>query len=343
MRILLIGGTGLISAAIARKLIEHQDEVVLFNRGTAEAPGLESARRITGDRYDRATFIDTVRGAGPFDCVVDMICYEPKDAESLIAAVKGRTPHLIFCSTVDVYAKPAGRYPVTEDEPRKPVNAYGRGKAQSEDVVMAAAGSSLKVTVIRPAHTYGPGGRHRGNFVHAFGSSTTFLDRLRRGKPVIVPGDGGALRGSCHLDDVSGAFFAATQRMPETLRVCHVTSDEWMTWNRYHQVLAESLCGPEPVLVPIPTSLLARIAPTRAIRCPENYQFNGIYDNAAARRELGFRCTVPFARGSRETLAWVERTGGFENSDDDPFYDEVIAAWREMGNRLEADLRPLER
>src|SRR5580692_3848733 len=114
MRILLIGGTGLISTPIARKLLAQGEEVVLFNRGAAEAPGLKSASRIVGDRYDSAAFVNAVREAGTFDCVVDMIGYEPRDAESLVAAVQGRSPHLVFCSTVDVYAKPAARYPVTE-------------------------------------------------------------------------------------------------------------------------------------------------------------------------------------------------------------------------------------
>lgn len=343
MRILLIGGTGLISSAIARRFLEQGDHVVLFNRGAAAAPGLERAKRILGDRYDRTRFPEQIRAAGTFDCVIDMICYEPADAESLVAAIRGNTPHLIFCSTVDVYAKPASRYPITEAEPHKPVNAYGRGKAQSEEVVMAAASSSLAVTVVRPAHTYGPGGKHRGNFVHAFGAGTTFLDRLRRGKPVIVPGDGSALRGSCHLEDVSLAFVGAARRGTRESLACHVTSEEWTTWNRYHETLAAALSAPTPTLVHIPTDLLARIAPTRAVRCPENYQFNGIYDNSLARRELGFLYTIPFAEGTRATLRWVEENGGFDNSDDDPFYDEVIEAWHRMSGCIESEMRPAER
>jgi nucleoside-diphosphate-sugar epimerase len=343
MRILVIGGSGLISTAITRKLLDRGDEVVLFNRGQAEPPGLERANRILGDRYDPSGFTAAIRNAGTFDCVIDMICYEAKDARSLVEAVGGRTPHVIFCSTVDVYAKPASRYPVTESERRKPVNAYGRGKAESEDVLMSASNRDLRVTIIRPAHTYGPGGNHRGNFVHAFGSSTTFLDRLRRGKPVIVPGDGTTLRGSSHLDDVSAAFVNATTNPPDPFRGCHVTSEEWLTWNRYHQILAEALSAPEPNLVHIPTDVLARIAPKRAIRCSENYQFNGIYDNSAAHQELGYRYTISFAQGSRETIAWVARTGGFDNSDNDPFYDEVIAVWQEATGSLEHNLALRER
>lgn len=342
MRVLLVGGTGLISSAIAESLLSRGDDLVIFNRGLAAPRPLGGIRQIIGDRYDAPSFIRSVRGAGPFDCIIDMIGYEPHDAASLVEAAQGTTGHLIFCSTVDVYAKPASVYPITESEPRRPVNAYGRGKAVSEDVLMAAAAKDFAVTILRPAHTYGPGGRHRGNFVHAFGSSTTFLDRLRRGKPVIVPGDGSALRGSTHIRDVSATFVNATNTVPAELRVCHVTSEEWLTWNRYHQILAQALGGPEPELIHIPTALLARIAPKRAVRCPENYQFNGVYDNTAAHRELDFRYRTCFADGARETLAWVRRNGGFEDSDTDPFYDAVIAAWRTAADGLEADLRERE-
>ncbi len=338
MRILVIGGTGLISTAVTRRLLDSGDEVVLFNRGCSVVPGLERAARISGDRYDPASFVAQVQEAGTFDCVIDMITFEPADAQSLLTAIRGRSPHLVFCSTVDVYAKPASRYPVTESEPRRPVNAYGRGKALSEEIVLSAATESSAVTVVRPAHTYGPGGRHRGNFVHAFGSSTIFLDRLRRGEPVIVPGDGSALRGSTHLEDVSAAFVAAAHRNADGPSTYHVTSEEWITWNRYHQILAAALGGPPPVLVHIPTDLLARIALTRAIRCPENYQFNGIYDNTAARRDLGYRYTIPFEEGARSTLRWVEQTGGFEASDGDRFYDQVIASWEAAGDSLEREL-----
>jgi nucleoside-diphosphate-sugar epimerase len=315
----------------------------LFHRGQSAVREQEKARQILGDRNDRSGFVAAVREAGTFDCVIDMIGYSAVDAESVLCAIQGRTPHLVFCSTVDVYAKPASRYAVTEDESRRPVNAYGRGKAEAEEIALRAASPGFAVTVVRPAHTYGPGSQHRGNFVHAFGSSTTFLDRLRRGKPVIVPGDGSALRGSTHLEDVSAAFANAAHRAADGPAAYHVTSEEWLTWNRYHEILAAAVSGPPPQLIHIPTDLLARIAPKRAVRCPENYQFNGIYDNSRARRDLDYRYTISFEEGARSTLGWVEQTGGFEDSAGDPFYDEVIAAWQKASVDLERELRPVER
>jgi nucleoside-diphosphate-sugar epimerase len=316
----------------------------VFNRGSQKIAGLEQARQATGDRRDARSFIPLIQALGTFDCVMDMICYERADAESLVEAIRERTSHLIFCSTVDVYSKPASRYPITEAEPHRPVNAYGEGKAQAEAVVSQAAGREIpQVTIIRPAHTYGPESAHRGNFVHAFGSSTTFLDRLRRGKPVIVPGDGSALRGSCHVKDVSAAFVNAMQREGRGAAAYHVTSEEWLTWNRYHEILAGVLGGPPPVLVHIPTDILSRVAPKRAVRCRENYQFNGVYDNSAARRDLHYEYSVPFEQGARETLEWLQASGGIDNSDGDEFYEEILTAWNETSSTLERQLRERER
>ena len=80
MKILIIGGTGLISTAITRDLIERGDEVTLYNRGKSETQFGEGAKFLYGDRTDYAAFEAQMADAGPFDCVMDMICYKPDDA-----------------------------------------------------------------------------------------------------------------------------------------------------------------------------------------------------------------------------------------------------------------------
>ena len=208
MKVLIIGGTGLISTAITRQLLERGDEVTHYNRGQSEERFPPGPRRITGDRKDYATFEAQLREAGPFDCVIDMICYTPEDAASLIRALPGRTGHLLFCSTVDVYAKPASHYPIHEDEPHRPLNSYGRDNSTCEAMLLEAHERGLfPVTVLRPAQTYGEG----GSLVHGLGGRTVFLDRIRRGKPVVVHGDGMSLWVACHIDDVARAFLGAPQ------------------------------------------------------------------------------------------------------------------------------------
>ena len=114
MRILIIGGTGIISTGITRLLIERGDEVVLYNRGLRSSLVEGKYTTITGDRKKFTSFEQQMQEAGTFDFVIDMVCFLPEEAESAVRAFKGRTGHYIFCSTVDVYTKPAATYPITE-------------------------------------------------------------------------------------------------------------------------------------------------------------------------------------------------------------------------------------
>lgn len=342
MKVLIIGGTGLISTAITRELVERGDEVTVFNRGRAQGEPGKTVAQVVGDRTAAAQFEAQMAVAGSFDCVIDMRCFTPAEAESATRAFRGRTGQYIFCSTVDVYNKPAARYPVTEEEPIRVgpgVFTYAHDKAECERTLLAAhARGDFPVTIIRPAHTYGEG----SSVLHTFRGTTTYLDRLRRGKPVIVHGDGTALWVSCHRDDLARAFVAAVGSSRTFGRAYHVTGKEWLTWNRYTELVAEALGAPAPTIVHIPTDLLTAIAPERAFWCAHNFAGNNIFDNARARDELGFRQTISFLDGTRRTIAWLDAHDRIENSDTDPFDDRVIAAWARFGDRLRHELAGLD-
>jgi nucleoside-diphosphate-sugar epimerase len=339
VKILIIGGTGLISTSITRQLLERGDDVTLYNRGQREARIPPAAKRILGDRSNYAAFEAQMRQAGEFDCVIDMIGFVPEEEQSTVRAFKGRIGQFIFCSTVDVYSKPIRCYPYREDAPRNAVGSYGQNKVLCEDVLMEAhRRGDFAVTIIRPAYTYG----ESGSLIHTFGWSTTHIDRLRKGKPIVVHGDGSSLWVCCHVDDLARAFVNAAGNRVAFSRAYHVTGEEWMTWNEYHRTVAEAIGAPGPTLVHIPTDLLVRVAPNRAAWCGFNFQFNNIFDNSAARADLSFRYTIPFLEGARRTVAWLDERGRIEDSDKDPFYDRLLAAWERLGQgmveaRLEGD------
>lgn len=182
---LIAGGTGLISTAFTRQLLARGGALTLFNRGRTPALFAGEVRRLVGDRRGYSAFEASMQGAigGGFDCVIDMICMAPADAESAVRAFRGRTWHYIFCSTVDVYAMPASRYPTDEEEPQRPTGRYGAEKSAGEAVFMdARRRGDFSVTIIRPAQSYGESGTPQ----HTFGRRGGVLHRLRHGKPVIV-------------------------------------------------------------------------------------------------------------------------------------------------------------
>jgi nucleoside-diphosphate-sugar epimerase len=336
MRILIIGGTGLISAPMTQMLLAQGDDVTHFNRGRLDLyPAPAGVTTVHGDRTDYAAFERQVQDLGLFDCVIDMVGYLPEDAHSTVRAFRGRTGQFLFCSTVDVYRKPAAHYPVTENEEYGGLNTYSRNKVAIEQTLFAAhAAGNFPLTVIRPAYTYGEG---RG-LLHSFGGRTSYVDRIRRGKPIVVHGDGSSFWTACHKDDVARAFVAAT-RNPQTIgRAYHTPGEEWLTWDMYHQAVAEALGAPPPQLVHIPTDVLALAAPRHAGICVENFQFNNIFDTSAAHADLGFCYTIPWREGVQRMAAWLDAHGAVEPWDADPYEDRLIAAWQRSGTGLLADL-----
>ena len=339
MRILIIGGTGLISTAITRFLLERGDDVTLYNRGKSDIQFPDGAKFLYGDRMDYAAFEAQMADAESFDCVMDMICYKPDDARSLARAFANRVGHLIVCSTVDVYAKPARRYPIREDEPHAPPDwDYAQNKEVCEQILFEAHHrGDFPLTILRPAFTYGEG---RG-LVHTFGGSPTYLDRIRKGKPIVVHGDGSSLWTACHRDDVARAFVHCAGQPHTFGKTYHTAGEEWMTWNRYHEIVAQAMNAPSPTLVHIPTDLLDKTA-KRAHICAINFQYNNIFDNSAAHTDLNFRYTIAFAEGVRRIVRWLDKHDKMSDSDNDTYDDRIIAAWQKCGATMADELNNLD-
>ncbi|MDD3276518.1 MAG: NAD-dependent epimerase/dehydratase family protein [Kiritimatiellales bacterium] len=322
MRILIIGGTGLISTYITEVLAGQGEEVVLYNRGQTSGPAHPGVTTLHGDRTDYAAFDSQMNEAGRFDVVIDMVGFRPEDAESVVRTFSGKTSQFVFCSTVDVYAKPASCYPYTEAEGYGGLNEYSCNKVVIEKRLrQAAEAGAFPLTIIRPAYTYGEG----RSPLHPV-SARRYLDRVLKGKPVVVHGDGQSLWTCSHASDVARAFAAACGNQTAHNQAYHVTGEEWMTWNQYHQQVAEALGVSCPELVHIPSCILSRFGITS---CSENFQFNNIFDNSKAKRDLGYQYTVTWKEGVRRMEQWLnEHPEHRADSDTDDREDLIIAAWK---------------
>ena len=203
MHVLFIGGTGLISTSIARQLLEAGHSVTLFNRGKSENRLPAGAEVIHGDRKDYAAFEATFADKR-YDVVADMVAFHPDDTASAIRAFSNRCGQFIHCSTVCVYSGPVTQIPTPETEAYHSIGEYGKNKIACEKLLLqASADAQFPMTIMRPSHSYGEG----GSIIRAFGPADTFVDRLRKGKPTIVPGNGNSLWASCHVDDVARGFY----------------------------------------------------------------------------------------------------------------------------------------
>jgi nucleoside-diphosphate-sugar epimerase len=331
MKVLIIGGTGLISTPLTQFLLERGDDVTLYNRGQTPSRVPAGTRVLYGDRGQYTAFENQMREAGTFDCVIDMVGYHPDDADSVVRAFKGRIGQFIFCSTVDVYRKPATRYPYTEAEAYGGLNTYGKNKVVIEQTLLKAhERGDFPVTIIRPAYTYG---ESRG-VLYPVGSGGNYFNRIRNGQPIIVHGDGNSLWVACHIDDEARAFVGAIGNNRTFGKCYHTAGEEWMTWNRYHELVAEALGAPPPTFVHIPTDMLVKLVPERAASVADNFQFNNIFDNSAAHTDLGFRYTIPWVDGVKRAVKWLEQNRKPTVPDDAGIDDTIIDAWQRMQKQM---------
>lgn len=324
MKILIIGGTGLISTEISNQLLAQGADLTLFNRGETRSRLAGEAKTLQGDRKDHTSFEAAVRGSGPWDCIIDIHCSDPSDAESMNRAAQGKAEQLIFCSTSNVYPKPASCYPVKENEPPGAGYKNGIDKAGCERIHLAAhARGDYNATILRPGHTYGD----IGPILHTLGSSTSFLDRLLKGKPVCIHGDGYGLWSAGHASDVARAFVSACTNERSYGEIYNVTGEEWFTWRRYYEVIAAALKGPSPQFIPIPTQDLFRINPRRSAQCERSFQYPGIYDNSRAREELNYHCEISLEEGLARNLASLTGENKIVSWESDSEYGEILAAF----------------
>jgi nucleoside-diphosphate-sugar epimerase len=148
-----------------------------------------------------------------------------------------------------------------------------------------------------------------------------------------VHGNGRSFWPTCHRDDVAVAFVGAINNERAFGRGYHVAGEEWMTWEAYHQGLAVAVGAKAPEFIYIPTDVLVRLAPQEANLTEVNFSYNNLFDNTAARADLGFRVTIPWVEGARRTIQWLEDNGKLEKSEDFPLYDRIIDAWQKaVGN-----------
>jgi nucleoside-diphosphate-sugar epimerase len=249
MKICVIGGTGNISSAFIQLLLEKGHEVTCYNRGISSSV-LPGAKLIKGDRNNRAEF-ERVIQEQKFDAAIDMICFNKEDAASSVRAFRG-VQQFVFTSTVCVYGLQYDWLPVTEDHPLRPVTAYGKEKAEGEKVFLEAYyKDNFPVTIIRPSTTFGP----IQGAIRQIGWDYTWIDRIRKGKSIVVCGDGLALHQFLHVDDAAICFANVIGKKNCIGQVYNMTKRGFTSWRDYH-LTAMEVIGRQVGLVGVPLDIL---------------------------------------------------------------------------------------
>ena len=329
MRVLIIGGTGLISTAITQQLLDRGDAVTVFNRGRTPVRVAGELELLTGDRWEPGSLERSVDGR-TWDAVIDMTAFVPQNGEQLVRVFWGRTAQVVFCSTACVYGGPAAELPIRETSPRSPFGRYGVNKAAIEELLLDRSGERGTVaTVLRPSFTTGEGATAAGLLF-----DDALVSRMRAKLPVLVMDDGNTPWAIAHTSDVARGFVASLGNPAAAGNDYHLTSHEHATWNGVYRALADA-AGGTAELVHVPSEWLRKVAPRRSLGVWFIYRFPSVYDNTKAERDLGFATTVPLVETFRRQIGWMEDAGTLREVADEPCEDCLLDAWRAGAERIE--------
>ncbi|NAZ74667.1 NAD-dependent epimerase/dehydratase family protein [Kineococcus sp. T13] len=305
LRVLFLGGTGIISSACAALALERGIDLTVLNRGgsSAKRPLPPDVRTLTGDARDPVSLREAI-GGEEFDVVVDFIAFTPEHVRADVELFTGRTGQYVFISSASAYQKPVGHLPITESTPlRNPFWQYSRDKIACEDLLVRAyREDGFPAVLVRPSHTY-------DRTLLPVDDGWTTIDRMRRGVPVVVHGDGTSLWVLTHHTDFAKGFVPLLGEPAVTGDVVHITGDEVLTWDRIHRTLAQAAGAPEPTLVHVPSDVIAREAPDRGPGLLGDKAHSVVFDNTKLKRLVpSFAATTSFAAGAREIIAHHDAT-----------------------------------
>jgi nucleoside-diphosphate-sugar epimerase len=307
MKVLFIGGTGLISSACSDLALERGLELTLLNRGrSGKYPVPVGARLLVGDVHGDPAALARVLEGQRFDAVVDWVAYTPDDVERDIRLFGDKTGQFVFISSASAYQKPPAHYLITEETPlENPYWEYSRNKIACEERLMQAYHrDGFPVTIVRPSLTYGPSQIPLcvGSWEHPY----TVIARIKSGRKIIVPGDGTSLWVLTWNGDFARGFLGLLGNERAIGQAYHITSNEVLTWNQIYAEVGRAL-GVELDVVHVSSDLLAAHDPGMLGSLTGDKANSAVFDNRKIKALVpDFVCTVPWADGVRRSLAWFE-------------------------------------
>jgi nucleoside-diphosphate-sugar epimerase len=327
MKILFLGGTGIISTGCTQLAVARGFQVTLLNR--ARRPALPGTHQITADIADPAATAAAL-GKQNWDAVVDFIAYTPAEIEQRIALFRGRTGQYVFISSASAYQKPLTHYLITESTPLvNPFWDYSRNKIAGEErLLRALREETFPVTTIRPSLTYGDTVVPLA--VNSWLKSYTAVDRMRRDQPVIVPGDGLSLWTITHNSDFASGLVGLLGQPAAIGNTFQITSDEVLTWNQIYQFTAEAAGVPAPRLLHVASDFITTCIPEDTGTLLGDKSHSAVFDNTKIKRFVpDFVCTTRYREGIARTIAWFDADPARRQIDEDASaaWDRLIAAY----------------
>ncbi|WP_123040220.1 SDR family oxidoreductase [Cohnella candidum] len=331
MKALFIGGTGLISSAASNLAVKQGFDLYLLNRGNRDRFVPEGATVLRGDINNKEE-MQALLEDKHFDAVVNWIVFKPEEIERDIQLFEGKTNQYIFISTVATYQRPPSYYIFDESAPQhNPGWDYAVDKIACEQRLMKAyRETGFPATIVRPSHTYG---ETTIPFAITSGAHPwTLIDRIRKGKKIIVPGDGTSLWTITHNTDFAKGLVGLLGNTQTLGQAFHITSDEVKTWDQYLTAIGQAV-GIKPKVIHMTSECISLFLPEFKAGLFGDASYSYVVDNRKIKAFVpGYHATMNFEHGIRQSIAYFRAHPELQTIDEDldAKMDKMIAAYEEF-------------
>jgi len=329
MKILFIGGTGIISSACSREAVRQGHELFHLNRGNHPDQVPPGVTTLKADIRDPKQ-VEKAAAGHRFDCIVNWAAFEPDHVHQDIKLLGPLTQQYIFISSASVYLKPPPHWIITEETPvGNPFWPYAQDKIACEELLIDNhRKNGFPVTIVRPSHTY-----TNGWIPSPIGSRDfTIAKRMLDNKPVISPGDGQSLWTLTHSEDFARGFTGLLGNPDAIGEIFHITSDEARTWDAFYGIIGEAL-GVEVDMVHIPSAAVNEISPSLGQGLMGDKGYSMVFDNSKIKRLVpSYEAQIRFSEGIRWSLDWFNEDPARKVVDParDAEIEKVLGVWKEM-------------
>jgi nucleoside-diphosphate-sugar epimerase len=355
-----MGGTQFNGLALVHELVRTGHEVVILNRGQTAADLPFGVERVYADRTNHDQMREVLGGVD-VDAVIDVSAYLPEDVELMVEIFRGRIDHYVFISSTVIYAA-SDLLPITERHPVErdaPQQAYGRNKLLCEDILLREwRENRFPCSIVPFSMVMGA-----GNILPD--REQRMFQRILRGRPILIPGNGRTIQQIGHADDQARALRMMLCKPITYGQRYNLTGGDYFTQEGYVDTFARILDREvEKVFIPaemmhalwsgelevtLPTTqskadirsgsrpsqveinrfmltmLVQQIAPNI-----HYWDRNVIFSVDKLRRDVGWEPELTFPAAVERTWRWYQAAGLPDTQDFDfAFEDELIRMARE--------------
>ncbi|MBR1938175.1 MAG: NAD-dependent epimerase/dehydratase family protein [Spirochaetales bacterium] len=333
MKILVIGGSGNISRAIVKEALKNNFEVTIFNRGNRKVGFEDQVEVLLGNINDKNGFRRIMKGKF-FDVVIDMICFDEDDASFIVDVFKTSAKQLIFTSSSACYEQPLDCIPAREDMLTLRTDnsfPYGLKKANMERYLYKVMEEGIvPITIIRPSLTFGEGCSNIG----VLRQNRNIADRILKGKPLLLPGDGTALWSFTFTPDLARAYILCCLNPNTYNKYYHVCSSELLLWKDLYLTFSKIL-DREVKLCYLPTDLLYAADAQLFGHFYFEKQFSNLYSTEKFRKDVpSWKAEISLFEGLAHQLEWWERSNFPLSEEKDILEDRYCAFYEKIKSEI---------